>query len=240
MKCKSCGAELSENSKFCGMCGEPNTAFPDPTKAKEDDVDSILNDIYDKQKQKQDNASSGLEEQTEAAAEKNQAFPSPVGFIPSDTADSSQEKKALSGEGNTENIQNSPTEQRIAAPQNGQASARQGGYAENGSYGYNAPYGAYPQSPAPSPAQAQGVPQGNSASGGSSNYPPKPEPVQKEKKVMPFGVGVFCIIAVFVLSAFCGYLIELCLGSGINPFNPAKAQSTVQLYNNDFYGEDNG
>lgn len=239
MKCKACGAELSENSKFCGMCGEPNTAaFPDPTKLEEYDADKILNDIYDKQKQKQDNISDSSAENSETAAGENVwTHSSPASSTDSDAACNSQDKSTSAPEASAKNAQSSPIEQSPAAD-GVQESAGQGGFGENGSYGYNT-YGNN-QSSAYSSTQSQGISQGGSASNGASNYSPKPSSVQKEKKVMPFGVGVFCIIAVFVLSAFCGYLIELCLGSGINPLNPAKQQSRIQLENNAFYGEYNG
>ncbi len=238
MKCKSCGAEISELNKFCGICGAANTddtaeenIFPDVTVSdintedKNDEIDDILSK-YGKSSEE-----NGEDETT----------------VPESAA-----REDFEGEDNKMNNENSEYLQQGEIPQNTNA---QGSNAQNNNYqaganpqygggnpnmpyngypqnGYYAPYGGgYPQAPFPAPYPQPYQQNVNNAEEGKKGRK------TKQKRTVSVGVAVLCIIAVLILSAICGYLIETCFRNGINPFNFNKPNGMVLITENNISEE---
>ena len=235
MKCKSCGAEISELNKFCGICGAANiieenssdsdsaetaredTSLDMDAEDKRDEIDDILNS-YSKSYEKNG------EEETTAPAAENAVRETLEGDDSNMKKDDSvylqQNENAQSNNAQGSNYQAG------ANPQygGGNPNMRYNGYPQNGYYN---PYGGYPQPPFAAP-YPQPYPQNNSNNAEEDKKGKK----TKQKRTVSVGVAVFCIIMVLILSAVCGYLTETCLRHGINPLMPNKTSSIVLITEN--------
>lgn len=246
MKCKSCGVELSENSKFCGICGAANTFEEDngdsvsveEVKEEIPAVDNILedrkdeiDDILSKYDNKSEESVTAAYEDAQSAVHTSEAAGRED--LGGDIAKSEQQDDRPQQQ---EEIAQRNNYQAGANPQyggNNNPNMPYNGYPQNNQNPYYTPYGGgYPQNPAFIPPYPQGYPQNNPMPNQNNTDTQGKGTKTKEKRVVSLGVAVFCIIMVLILSAICGYLTEICLGSGINPLNPSKTYSIVQLDGN--------
>lgn len=235
MKCKSCGAEISETNKFCGMCGAANTVdesspIPDPTEGAkaESSFDAVredknerdeIDDILDTFGKKSDESGQSADSNGDAAAQPSE----------NPTKEDSDADNA-----NSEKNHGVPLQQNENPPGNngktgGNPQYNMGGnmpyngYPQNNPNNYYGQYGGgYPQ-PAFVPPYPQPYPQNNSSDTGVKGKK------TKEKRVVSLGIAVFCIILVLILSAICGYLTEICFRNGVNPLKPNKTHSIILI-----------
>lgn len=246
MKCKSCGAEISETNKFCGICGAANNVDEsslesDLTEAakednslgiglgdkkERDEIDDILN-TYGK-KSDESGQSSDSDEDGAAQPSENAAGENP------ETNNANSEKEYGVP------LQQNDNPRRNNGPMGGNPQYNSGGssfnmpyngYPQNNPNNYYGPYGGgYPQPPFV-PPYPQPYPQNDSSDSGKKGKK------TKEKRVVSLGIAVFCIILVLFLSAMCGYLTEICFRNGINPLNPKKTHSIILIDEDRISGE---
>ncbi len=238
MKCKSCGAEIAENNKFCGICGAPNIVN-DQVQNEEtglnnnaaENTDYQIDDILKSYEHKSEKTVSTKEDTIESASE--------VGGEEDRITDFSQATEQETDRNANKERQNSDnfTQQRGNIPQNNYQGANPqynaipnapyGNYSQNGYYNSA---GGYPQGSAFVPPYSQN----NAVSGNSADNNKKKG---KEKKVVSLGIAIFCVIMVLILSAACGYLLETCFRNNINPFAVGKTSSIVQIAGTQIEGD---
>lgn len=240
MKCKSCGEEISETNKFCGICGAANTVGENSLnsdltervnegpldigredKNVRDEIDDILNAYgkkTDESGQSADSDADGAAQSSENAAGENSQ---------TDNPNSEKEHSVLLQQNEYPPQNNGQTGVNPQNNMGGNVNMPYNGYPQNNPNNYYGPYGGgYPQPPFAPP-----YPQNNGSDGGGKDKK------TKEKRVVSLGVAVFCIILVLILSTICGYLTEICLRNGVNPLKPNKTHSIV-LIDEDRISED--
>lgn len=237
MKCKSCGAEIDENNKFCGICGAPNigndqvqntSSFENSTEEiglnnttaenTEYQIDDILKSYEHKAEEKVSAEENAVESANEVGAEEDRG----TGF--SEAAEQETDHNAAKKRQSSDNL----TQQRDNIPQNNYQGANPqysvppnvpyGNYSQSGYYNS---VGGYPQVPAFIPPYNQNNAMPDNNTDNKKNG--------KEKRVVSFGIAIFCVIMVLILSAVCGYLLEICFRNNINPFAVRKTSSIVQI-----------
>ncbi len=225
MKCRSCGEEIAESNKFCGICGAPNTAREEAQNdrigesAAEEQIDDILNSYGGKSEEEAnswENSKLGWEDGNEEPADKETDAAEDAEGAVGIAENAEQERTADFNGKKSENI---PQNFQGGNPQYNPNNMPYGNYPpynQNGYYGSN--MNGYPQNPAFVPLCNQ-----NNQNDG------KKEESEKEKKTISVGVAVFCIIVALIMSAFCGFLLETCLRNNINPFAAAKTGSVVHI-----------
>lgn len=238
MKCKSCGAEIAESNKFCGICGAPNITSGEAqndrigentaAESKDYQIDDILNSYSGKSeeeiKSKEVSEITSENSREETAEKEIETVGSTDGNIQLSnnaeqerTADSSDKKESGGFSYQNKNIQQN---YQGGNPQYNPNNMPYGNYPPNNQNGY---YGSnmngYPQNPAFVPYNQDN--QDND----------KNEDGKKGKRVVSLGIAVFSIIVALIMSAFCGFLLETCIRNNINPFTAAKTSSIVQNTN---------
>lgn len=253
MKCKACGAEISETNKFCGICGAANVTEKEginsdlseagkeegdlsatlKEKSERDEIDDILNSYG----RKSEESALSAESDGDAKASENAAGEKRE----NESADREKENEAYSRQNENPQIYNGHTE---GNPQinNGQAGVNPqynrggnvnmpyGGYPQNPNSFYGPYGGGYPQPPFPPPYPQPYPRDANSDNDGKGKK-------TKEKRTVSLGIAVLCIILVLFLSAMCGYLTEVCFRNGINPLKPFMAHSIILIDGNQIDGE---
>ncbi len=232
MKCKVCGAEVLENSKFCGICGtriefDSNDLQNQEKKINIDNLPSdddviIIGD--DDSEDSENSASSISEKEQNDFANSSLQQPDTVtnNSVNSMGSKETQGEELLSTKEITEENNSSKdsigdnkdaVKENNGNPSVNPQASEDKSKAQNPQYGYYNQYQPYPPYPPyPYPYYTENNPNPKEESGKKD--------VKKEKRVVSLGVAVFCIIAVFVFAVICGYLAETCLRNGINPFRP--------------------
>lgn len=239
MKCKSCGAEIAENNKFCGICGAPNIVSDQVQNSEEriglnntadENKEYQIDDILKNYEHKTEETVSTEEDTGESANNDGAEDDRDAGF--SEAAEQATDRNAAKERQSSDNLK----QQRDNIPQNNYQGANPqynvppnapyGNYPQNGYYNS---FGGYPQGPAFIPPYNQN----NAMPSDSTDNKKK----KKEKKVISFGIAVFCVIVVLILSALCGYLLETCFRNSVNPFALGKTSSIVQVAGTQIEGD---